>query len=162
MLVARSMPVLAKDTRRNLDKAEEAMKKDGRIAAPEIISGGRNLLVEYPGIARLYAARNVAAGRPAEVRGFHQLYWLADELALWVIDGEIAAWDLLRTDGDVTRGDSHRDRTGDPVRPRIDLQQHSGVFHLPDRAEPAAHEAHTRAGRHVTGNTSCASVDKRD
>jgi Acetyltransferase (GNAT) domain len=103
VLVSRGVPGLARDTQRNIDKAEEAMKKDGHLAVPEVVSGQRDLLVEYPGIARLYAARNKDAGRAAQVREFHQRYWLADELVLLIIDGEIAAWDLLRTDHDVCR-----------------------------------------------------------
>jgi Acetyltransferase (GNAT) domain len=94
-------PELAKDLARNLAKAEDALKRDGRIAVPDVVHGQHQMQSYYSWVAHLYTVRNVEAGRLVNGAQFGQLYREAGELAIMFIDGDIAAWNLLRQEDDV-------------------------------------------------------------
>lgn len=96
-------PGLAKDPARNLVRAEENLKRDGRIAVPDVVHGQYQMRPYLPVIRRLYAERNLDAGREADIRDFRRTFHAAGELAMLIIDGDIAAWDLLRRESGTYR-----------------------------------------------------------
>lgn len=96
-------PELAKDPERNLARAEDNLKRDGRCAVPDVVHGQHAMRPYYAQLTDLYALRNLDAGRPVRWREFRLLFESASELATMIIDGEIAAWDLLRQDGDTCK-----------------------------------------------------------
>jgi hypothetical protein len=96
-------PELAKDPARNLAKAEDNLKRDGRLAVPDVMHGQHAMRPYYAQLADLYALRNLDAGRLVRWREFRLRFESAGELAVMLIDGEIAAWDLLRQEGGTYR-----------------------------------------------------------
>ena len=96
-------PELARDPQRNIDKGEELLKRHGLLAVPDVVHGQHSMRAYQDQIADLYVKRNADAGRLLSRYGFRELYEEAGELAMLLIDGEVAAWDLLRQDGDTCK-----------------------------------------------------------